>query len=182
MPEEKEIVDAILAASSISDVLRRLDLAIGGANFKKVHAVISKYNLDTDHLKRKSKYRDLVKTCPVCSVVFTTTNNPRDEKVTCSCTCSNRYFRTKHLLTSFNPATQIYNSNYRTLCLNYYGHKCAFCDWKLCVDVHHIDRDRTNNHISNLVPLCPNHHALTKLKEHRDKIDLEIEKFKIDNP
>ncbi len=52
-------------------------------------------------------------------------------------------------------------ANYRELAFRTYEHKCACCDW--CEDirileVHHIDSDRENNDISNLVILCPNCH------------------------
>mgnify|MGYP001620048067 CR=1 FL=1 len=37
---------------------------------------------------------------------------------------------------------------------------CKICEWKQTVDIHHIDSNRINNDINNLVCLCPNHHAL----------------------
>jgi len=32
--------------------------------------------------------------------------------------------------------------------------RCGYCEFKCCVEIHHIDKDRTNNDKSNLVPLC----------------------------
>ena len=50
---------------------------------------------------------------------------------------------------------------YRTKALRYHGEKCKRCGWSedgRLLQVHHIDRDRENNKIENLVPLCPNCH------------------------
>lgn len=51
--------------------------------------------------------------------------------------------------------------SYRELAFRTYEHKCACCDWHediRILEVHHIDGDRENNDISNLVILCPNCH------------------------
>ena len=50
-------------------------------------------------------------------------------------------------------------SNYRKIALPYYGNFCAICKYDKIVNVHHIDGDRSNNKINNLIVLCPNHHA-----------------------
>lgn len=48
------------------------------------------------------------------------------------------------------------------------GHKCENClislwyDEPICLELHHIDGDRTNNTFENLKLLCPNCHAMTK--------------------
>lgn len=47
------------------------------------------------------------------------------------------------------------------------GHKCENClisvwyDLPICLEVHHVDGDRTNNKLENLQLLCPNCHSLT---------------------
>ena len=56
---------------------------------------------------------------------------------------------------------------YRDICFEHWPHKCALCDWTICLDVHHIDDDHTNNDPKNLVPLCQNHHTMTRMIEHR---------------
>ncbi len=40
--------------------------------------------------------------------------------------------------------------------------KCSIrnCHFSETVDLHHIDKNRNNNNISNLIGLCPNHHQL----------------------
>jgi len=56
------------------------------------------------------------------------------------------------------------NSNkwkYYTKARNHYGEICADCGWKKypeVLQVHHIDENRRNNSIENLIVLCPTCH------------------------
>lgn len=53
-------------------------------------------------------------------------------------------------------------SNYRARALRDYGERCEKCGYDECpaiLEAHHIDRDRSNNVIENLMVLCPNCHA-----------------------
>lgn len=53
------------------------------------------------------------------------------------------------------------NNDYRTLALRNYPHQCAVCGWNQDVDVlqvHHIDQNRQNNDLNNLIILCPTCH------------------------
>ena len=36
--------------------------------------------------------------------------------------------------------------------------ECVVCGYKNSTDVHHLDKNKRNNHPENLVLLCPNHH------------------------
>lgn len=52
-------------------------------------------------------------------------------------------------------------SAYRRNAFIAYEHKCAACGYnedERILEVHHIDENRTNNKIDNLVILCPNCH------------------------
>lgn len=69
---------------------------------------------------------------------------------------------------------------YRAKAFRNYIHSCAICNWNEDSDilqVHHIDENRNNNTLENLIILCPNCHA--KLTSHkyeligRDKIILK---------
>ena len=51
------------------------------------------------------------------------------------------------------------HSTYRARCFSRHQHKCCICGESLMVQVHHLDHDRNNSNITNLVPLCPTHHA-----------------------
>ena len=49
-------------------------------------------------------------------------------------------------------------SDYRSRCLSEKGRSCVICSESEKVVVHHIDGDRSNNDIENLVPLCTSCH------------------------
>lgn len=47
---------------------------------------------------------------------------------------------------------------YRARALSEHGEKCQVCGASDEIEVHHVDGDRSNNDLENLVPLCENHH------------------------
>lgn len=57
------------------------------------------------------------------------------------------------------------SKNYRAKALKHYGTECIKCGFSniAALEVHHIDRNRDNNDITNLVVLCANCHRI----EHR---------------
>lgn len=53
-------------------------------------------------------------------------------------------------------------STYREKALRHYGRSCSHCsydEYDIC-EVHHIDTDRSNNSLKNLIVLCPICHEL----------------------
>jgi len=38
--------------------------------------------------------------------------------------------------------------------------ECTICGFSNIVDLHHLDKDRTNNSLKNFIGLCPNHHKM----------------------
>ena len=60
------------------------------------------------------------------------------------------------------------SKNYREKAFREYEHKCTICDWNEdsdVLEVHHIDENRENNKIDNLIILCPICHK--KLTTHK---------------
>lgn len=59
-------------------------------------------------------------------------------------------------------------SSYRAIAFRAYEHKCAICDWdedEDMLETHHIDSDRSNNKVENLIILCSIcHRKLTSQK------------------
>jgi len=56
------------------------------------------------------------------------------------------------------------NDEYREKCLNKKGEYCHVCESTNDIRVHHIDGDRENNEIANLIPLCRTCHAKVHTK------------------
>lgn len=48
---------------------------------------------------------------------------------------------------------------------------CFLCGFDKAVDLHHLDRNHSNNNPKNLIGLCPNHHKML----HMDKYAKEME-------
>ncbi len=61
-------------------------------------------------------------------------------------------------------------SSYRDKALNNLANKCSCCGFNnfYALEVHHIDKNRNNNSLSNLAVLCANCHTLV----HKEKIKL----------
>lgn len=70
--------------------------------------------------------------------------------------------------------------DYRHRAFEEYEHKCAICEWhedERALEVHHIDENRENNDITNLIILCPICHkyltlhlyTLEELKQKKNK-------------
>ena len=60
---------------------------------------------------------------------------------------------------------------YRDMAMRAYPHFCAICNWHEDEDilqVHHIDENRSNNSLNNLIILCPTCHA--KITMHKYKL------------
>ena len=125
--------------------------------------------------EKNRKYPLVTKICPVCGVEFTTAQGRGDEKTVCSHSCSNTHFRSGENNGSWIDGRSKFGGIYRTVCFEYWPHKCALCDWDLVVEVHHIDGDSDNNHPDNLIPLCPNHHRLTIMQKHKHDMDKRIQ-------
>lgn len=85
--------------------------------------------------------------------------NNKTNKVFCSRECGNRY-KNLEIINTLN------GSAYRRNAFSVYPHRCKICGWdkdERVLEVHHIDENRNNNDISNLVILCPTCHKFFTL-------------------
>jgi len=48
--------------------------------------------------------------------------------------------------------------------------KCVICGFDRIVDIFHIDLNKKNNELSNLIGLCPNHHRMADNYKYRFEI------------
>lgn len=92
------------------------------------------------------------KYCKVCDNPIV---NYKTSKGTCSKGCANTYFRSGEGNGNWKDSI----NGYAALCYRYHDKKCIICGESDAVDVHHLDSNRENNSIDNLIPLCPTHHA-----------------------
>ena len=118
----------------------------------KVEKFIKENNISTYHFGGNKKLSRQVKICPVCNKNFESLINHRDEKVTCSHSCANSFFRSG----KNNPNWK--DDRYTTTCWEYHKKQCIICGEDKIVTVHHHDENHYNNSPDNLVPLCPTHH------------------------
>ena len=93
----------------------------------------------------------------------------RDEKVTCSYSCSNTHFRSGKL----NPNWK--EDSYRSTCFHYHKKECIICGEEKIVTVHHFDENHNNNSPENLIPLCPTHHQYVHSQFKNEVIDKIVE-------
>ena len=59
---------------------------------------------------------------------------------------------------------------------------CIICGWKKSLDIHHIDQDKNNSSIENLLPLCPNHHKALHSKRYQKETIEELKSLGIEVP
>lgn len=166
---KKELIESIpdlkfkeLVQSSTSkkELCKKLNVPYGGQITNIIKTRMFALSIS---FRKRSKYKFVTKTCPVCKTKFETLSGSTDERTTCSYSCSNTYFRS-------GPNNGMYKnhsngpSHYRTKCFHYHGKQCIICSESRIVEVHHLDGNHTNNSKTNLIPLCPNHHQLAHTK------------------
>lgn len=104
---------------------------------------------------QKCKYVELE--CDYCHKTFSRLKSElksKSGKYFCSKECGNRY-------KNIEVTNKIDSISYRRNAFNAYEHKCAICGYcedERILEVHHKDENRNNNHIDNLIILCPNCH------------------------
>lgn len=95
----------------------------------------------------------------------------------CSIDCGNKH---KNEIRKNNGEWDIIK-DYRAKAFQEYEHKCTVCNWDeddRILEVHHIDENRENNAIDNLIILCPTCHR--KLTSHHYMLTNECKIIKID--
>jgi hypothetical protein len=147
----QELTEASNKFYSATEFAKYIDIPSNPRNCKIINSKLTSLNLTW---KKRFKYEQITKECPVCGNKFTTQKGHPKEKTTCSHSCANTYFRSGPNNGSWNE------SNYRSTCFHYHGKKCIICGETRIVDVHHYDENHNNNKPENLVPLCPTHHQV----------------------
>lgn len=151
------------------------------------------------HIRWKHKLRSLKITCERCQRQITlaqkvrhdlscqrinhckhcgiATRNPIFCSRSCAVSTHNSEKKTGFCAYRKKRNLQIIGSDYSLICFKHWPRQCAICGWDLCLEVHHIDRNRRNNAVTNLIPLCPNHHSMSEKKQYRATIDELVSKL-----
>jgi 5-methylcytosine-specific restriction endonuclease McrA len=146
----EQIKQAVKESNSLFELARKLGYpSPGGGTIESLHRMIKEYNLDTSHFAGQGW---------------------RKEKYDYD-TFTHFSFK-KNGSTSALPLIKLR------------GRKCEKCGLEtwlnqpINLEVHHIDGDRTNNSLDNLMLLCPNCHSYTptfaRSGEKREKTDEEF--------
>lgn len=145
---------------SASDLLRKLQFSTSGRNIRAVKDYLIFNRIDFSHwTKNGVRSAPIInKICPVCKDTFYGKDYDIKNQITCSVGCANTYFRSY----KDNPNYTDGSSSYRKLALSKLEAKCVSCGFENlgALEVHHIDKDRSNNKLSNLEVLCANCHKL----------------------
>lgn len=149
----KELLEPLFKnSSSLSEVLKKLNLVPKGGNFDNIKKQALKFNIDFSHFKGKSWAEGLTKNTNTSLLKASKTN-------------------TKHTPeTSLIFGIYLQSTTLRRL-LNEIGKEiiCSECGitdtWnnkKITLQIDHIDGNNLNNQIDNLRYLCPNCHSQTE--------------------
>lgn len=184
----EKFIESVKKSFSATDVCRYMNWPLNGKYLQQVRKTADKYSCDTSHFDgsklKRFKYKQIEKECPVCGKKFITQEGHKREKITCSHSCSNTYFRSKENNPNWKEHDGRGNNNgvrdeyepkeYRRVCFCYHEKKCIICGESNIVEVHHVDKNGLNNSPDNLIPLCPTHH---KYIHSRHKILIEKNVF-----
>lgn len=129
-----------------------------------------------ENAEKRNALNRVEKQCAYCGKTFTCSKSKAETRQFCCRKCKDTAQRIESGpdFTWLRPAHYSINAGksiYRKNALNYYAHECAVCGWDEDVDileVHHIDNDRNNNELSNLIILCPTCHK--KLTSHKYRL------------
>lgn len=152
-----EIVDNSLA---IRQVQRALGFSDKGQYGQIIRDFLNTNEVDISHftVNGMAKAKRIEKECLCCRVLFSTEKRSTKEQVVCSRACSNTYFRSGEENGNFIDSP----NNYRNKAFKHYSPVCARCGFAhlLALEVHHKDRDRSNNNLDNLEIVCANCHTI----------------------
>lgn len=154
-----EMVDSVLAGNQLLVKLGykpTLDKYLPG-----IKQFLIDNDVDFSHWTKNGRPSAIVynKVCLGCNMPFSVRGEKRKSQTTCSYSCASKVYRSG----SRHPNYTDGSSNYRIKALQYYENKCCKCGYSNidALEVHHIDKNRKNNEISNLEILCANCHVLT---------------------
>lgn len=160
LASDKSLPEKIKLAKSLVEVVRQFGYSDNGRYTKLLREFCELNNIDISHFSGNGKPKVTVvkQTCPQCGKEFEKLSS--SSSVTCSHACANIFFAHKQGAKNRKEGISAYRSDLdKFYKARGWDIKCLCCEESSVLDVHHIDEDRANNNINNLVYLCPTHHA-----------------------
>lgn len=177
--ENEKFIEIFNTSESKGEICRKLNMHNNGKSMKYINAMIKELGLNINIFKENhfNKYH-IKKICPVCGKEFiTTTTEKGKNKVCCSYSCANTYFRSGENNGMYKNSNLSGRNSYSTICFRHHPHKCCVCGEENIVAVHHYDSNHNNNEISNLIPLCPTHHCYIHSR-FKNKIQDKVDEYR----
>lgn len=155
-----ELLELVDTSFAVLQVQRALGFSDRGQYAKIVREFLISNDVDISHFTPNgvAPVKPIEKQCLCCGNTFTTEKRNIKEQVVCSRACSNTYFRSGENNGNFRDSP----NNYRNKAFKHYSPVCIRCGFSniLALEVHHKDRDRSNNDLSNLETVCANCHTI----------------------
>jgi hypothetical protein len=157
---------------TLSSVCVRLGYSAHGRNTGALNTFLKTNSIEfKNHTQKTIEFE--VRNCVHCGKEFSVSLHDKSKYkvLTCSHSCSGAYpeYIKRRVVNKIGSEAKSYPIVAKRAGLTF----CCICGEKEVVDIHHLDEDRTNDSIDNLVALCPTHHAYM----HRGKSDLILDKL-----
>lgn len=141
---DQQFIWAVKSSLSYAEVIRKLGLIVAGSNYDTVKRKIKELNLDTSHMTNQGwntgkRFKKIKQAQPLSEILI------KDSK----------------FVNSNNLKQRLLKENMKQ-------YKCEKCnndkwlDYKIPLELHHVNGDKHDNRIENIQLLCPNCHALTE--------------------
>ena len=157
--------EIILKSNSLREISIKYFGYVNTKTYNKIKKYIKDNNINISHFPEnpanigRIKYPKIIKICPICENEFETKSGHSREKIVCSHSCANTYYRTGVEHPNHKSDDELTGeAKHRTICFRYHEKKCVCCDERNIVEVHHYDGNKKNDKPENLVPLCSTHH------------------------
>lgn len=135
---EHIICDLIKESENINQVCKKLNKRATNNNYKKIQDIIEKYNIDISH--------------------FNATNSQTNKSIKYT---DQEIFRNNGRVYNTNLLKKrLFNNDHK----EYKCEKCGLDSWlgeNIVLQIHHINGNRYDNTLENLLILCPNCHSQT---------------------